>query len=76
MSEEVFIISKIKHTVPWTSIIRDLNGKRIKGSSYEKELQKNKSKFRISESKSDKLYVKWKGYDSSFNSWNNRKGII
>ena len=25
--------------------------------------------------KGDKLYVKWKGYDSSFNSWINQKGI-
>ena len=25
--------------------------------------------------KGDKLYVKWKGYDSSFNSWINKKDI-
>ena len=25
-SEEVFVIKKIKHTVPWTYIISDLNG--------------------------------------------------
>ena len=25
-SEEVFIISKIKNTVPWTYVINDLNG--------------------------------------------------
>ena len=40
---------------------------------YEKELQKtNQHKFRIEEvikKKRDKLYVKWKGYDNSFNSW-------
>ena len=37
-----------------------------------KELQKtNQKEFRIEKvikRKSDKLYVKWKGYDSSFNS--------
>ena len=24
----------------------------------------------------DKLYVKWKGYDSSFNSWIDKKDIV
>ena len=28
-SEEVFVISKIKNTVPWTYILNDLNGKDI-----------------------------------------------
>ena len=26
--------------------------------------------------KGDKLYVKWKGYDNSFNSWIDKKDII
>ena len=39
-SEEVFIIPKIKNTVPWTYYISDLNDKHITGSFYEKELQK------------------------------------
>ena len=26
--------------------------------------------------KGDKLYVKWKGYDSSFNSWIDKKNIV
>ena len=37
-SEEVFIISKIKNTVPWTYIINDLNGEEIVATFYEKEL--------------------------------------
>ena len=28
-SEEIFVISKIKNTVPWTYVINDLNGKEI-----------------------------------------------
>ena len=40
-SEEVFVVSKIKDTVPWTYVISDLNGEPITGSFYEKELQKN-----------------------------------
>ena len=39
-SEEVFVISKIKNTVPWTYVINDPNGEEIIGSFYEKELQK------------------------------------
>ena len=40
LSEEVFIVSKIKNTVPWTYVINDLNGEEIIGTFYEKELQK------------------------------------
>ena len=43
-SEEVFIISKIKNTVPWTYVINDLNDEEIIGTFYEKELQKTDQK--------------------------------
>ena len=33
-SEEIFIINKVKDTVPWTYLINDLKGEEIKGSSY------------------------------------------
>ena len=47
-SEEVFVINKIKNTVPWTYVINGLNGEVITGSFYEKELQKtNQKEFRI-----------------------------
>ena len=36
--EEVFVISKIKNTVPWTYVISDLNGEEIVGTFYEKEM--------------------------------------
>ena len=42
-SEEVFVIKKIKNTVPWTYVINDLNGEEIIGTFYEKELQKDRS---------------------------------
>ena len=61
-SEEIFIIKKIKNTVPWTYIINDLNGEEIVGSFYEKELQKtNQKEFRIEkviQKKGNKLHVK------------------
>ena len=79
-SEEIFIIKKIKNTVPWTYVINDLNGEEIIGTFYEKELQgTNQQKFRIEKvikKKGGKLYVKWKGYYNSFNSWIDKKDIV
>ena len=79
-SEEVFVIKKVKHAIPWTYVINDLNGEEIIGTLYERELQKtNQQEFRIEKiikKKGDKLYVKWKGYDSSFNIWIYKKDLI
>ena len=38
-SEEVFVVSKLKNTVPWTYVISSLNGEPITGTFYENELQ-------------------------------------
>ena len=47
-SEEIFVIKKIKNTVPWTYVINDLNGEEIIGTFYEKELQSTKQEtFKI-----------------------------
>ena len=47
-SEDVFVIDKIKSTVPWTYEVNDLNGEKIVGSFYEKEMLKTDQKeFRI-----------------------------
>ena len=78
-SEEVFAISKTKNTVPWAYVINDLNDEEIIGSFYEKELQKTNQEFRIEKvikRKGNMLYVKWKGYDNSFNSWIDKKDSI
>ena len=78
-SEEVFVVSKIKNTVPWTCVVSDLNGEKTIGSFYEKEFQKtSQEKFRIEKvlkRKGNKFYVRWKGYDNSFNSWINKKDL-
>ena len=77
--EEVFIVSKIKNTVPQT-YVNDLNGEKITGSFYKKELQKsNQIEFRIEKMlkrKGDKLYVKWKGQDNPFNSWIDKEDLV
>ena len=79
-SEEIFIITKIRNTEPWTYAISGLNGEEIVGNFYEKELQKtNQKEFRIEtviKRKGNKLYVKLKGYNNSFNSWIDKKDLI
>ena len=49
-SEDIFVIKKVKNTVPWTFAISDLNGEEIFGKFYEKELTK-KSKLKSLELK-------------------------
>ena len=79
-SEEVFVVSKTKNTVPRAYVIHDLNGEEIIGTFYEKELQKtNQQEFRIEKiikRKGDKLYVNWKGYDSLLNSRIDKKDLV
>ena len=76
-SKEAFAIKKVKNTVSWTYMTNNLNGDEIIETYYEKELQKNNQrKFRIEKvikKNGHKLYVKRKGYDSSFNGWTDKK---
>ena len=39
-TKEIFVVDKIKSTVPWTYKLKDLNGEEIIGSFYDRELQK------------------------------------
>ena len=53
--------------MPWTHVISDLRGELQKNCK-----KKNQKEFRVDKvikKKGDKLYVRWKGYDNSFNSW-------
>ena len=74
------MIKKVKNTVPWTYVISDLKGEEIAETFYENGLQKtNQKEFRIKKvikRKGDKLYVKWKGYNNSFNSWIDKKDLV
>ena len=36
---EVFVIKKVKSTVPWTYVVEDLNAEEIVVTFYKKELQ-------------------------------------
>ena len=72
VSEEVFENKKVKYIVPWTYTIIYFNDEEIVEKLYEKKLQKiNQTEFRVKKvikRKGEKIYVKWKGYDDSFNS--------
>ena len=63
----------LKNNAPQTHVIDDLNGEKTVETFYGKELQKTIQKeFRIEKVikiKGGKLYVKWEGYNNSFNSW-------
>ena len=54
--------------------------KLLEKKNYKKELQKtNQNEFRIEKvkkRKGDKLNVKQKGYNNSFNSWIDEKGVV
>ena len=77
---EGVVIKKVKNTVPWSYVINNLNDEEIIGTFYEKELQKTnqqESKIeKVIKRKGDRLYIKWKSYDSSFNSWIDKKDFV
>ena len=62
-SEEVFVIKKVKNTVPWTCKIAKTNQEEFR---IEKVIKR----------KGDKIYVKWKGCDNSFNSLIDKASLV
>ena len=75
-SQDGFVVSKIKNTVPQTYAVSELNGEEITGSFYEKTSQEKFRIEKVTKRKGDKLYVKWEGYDNRFNSWIDKKDLI
>ena len=81
-TEEIFIIYNIKYSnVPYY-YLKDLNVDKIGGSFYEQGLQKMNFKKddlyiieKVLKTSNDKAYIKWRNYDSSFNSWVNLDDI-
>ena len=72
-SEEVFVIKKVKNTARGRMLLVILKAKKLLELFTKKNFKKTKQKeFRVEKvikGKDHKLYVKWKGYDSFFNSW-------
>ena len=80
-SEQLYKIYKINKSNVITYQLKDMNDEIIKGQFYEKELQLTKNTTgeyiieKILKTNKDKIYVKWRGYDSSFNSWINKNTV-
>jgi len=80
-STELFRVAKVQNTNPATYLLEDLNGEPIAGGWYAEELQKTKQPNvylveKILRAKGNKVYVKWLGFDSSYNSWINKTNIL
>ena len=58
----------------------DLNGKGIAETFLRKRIATKQTKKnrieKVIKRKGNKLYVKWKGYDNSFNSWVDKKDVV
>ena len=77
--EEVILIKDVKNTVPWVYVINDLNGEEIVGTDQTESQKTNQKEFRtekLIKIKGNKLYVKWRGCNISFNSWIDGKDSI
>lgn len=78
---EIFQIRKKQATNPITYLLTDLSDRDIKGTFYKEELQKVRYPDvylveKILRKKKDKVFVKWLGFDDSFNSWINKTDIL
>ena len=67
IGQEKFLLL-VKSKIQYRGLISHLNGEEIN----QEELRIEK----LIKIKADKLYVKWKGYNNSFNSWINKKCIV
>lgn len=85
-SEEIFKIKKVLNRKPIVYRLYDLNNEDIEGVFYEQELQKVTVKptktFKIDKVIATRgsgirkeVFVKWKGYPNSFNTWISAKDI-
>ena len=75
-SEEFFFIKKLRTMCRGNVLL----AKKIGFTFYDKKLQNtNQKEFRVEKVfkiKVDKLYVKWKDYNNSFNSWIDKKDML
>jgi hypothetical protein len=80
-STEIFTIKKILLTNPNSYLLQDYQKQDIKGCFYQQQLQKVKYPDvylveKILRRKNDKVFVKWLGFDSTHNSWIDKKKIV
>ena len=79
-TDEIFQIASVDKKIPVSYFLKDLNGEKIEGVVYRNEIRpvslpnvytvEKVLKKKIDKATGKTLYfVKWKDYDSSFNSW-------
>ena len=78
--KKLIVFKKIKSIVPWTYLTSGLKGEQIVGTFHKNKLQKTIQKYfraeKVIKKKRNKIHVKWKGYDSSWSSWFDKKDIV
>lgn len=80
-STELFKIRKVQPTCPVTYQLEDTKGNLIEGGFYNEELQKTTLKDtylvdKILKKRGNRVLVKWYGFPSSENTWENMKNIV
>ena len=80
-SEELFKIYKINKSNVITYQLKDMNDEIIKGIFYQIEIQLSKNITgeyiieKILKTKGNNIFVKWRGYNASFNSWIDKNSV-
>ena len=77
---EIFTITRVASTNPTTYHLKDYRDKSIAGGFYEQELSKAKYPDvylveKILKRRGNQIYVKWLGFDSSYNSWIDKNNL-
>ena len=77
---EIFTIVKVQKTRPVTYKLKDYQDQHLNGAFYQFELIKVKYNDvylveKIVKRKGNKVFVKWLGFDSTHNTWEDKKNI-
>jgi hypothetical protein len=73
-SAEIFRVVKVRSTNPTTYLLEDFEKRPVKGGFYSHELQRVRHPDvylveKVLRRRGNRSYVKWLGFDSSYNSW-------
>lgn len=80
-TNEVFTVYRVQPTFPETYILKDKNGEILQGGFYGHELLKSNTGNvylveQVLRKKKDKVYVRWLGFDKTYDSWISKKDLM